>query len=109
MGDRLRRGVECSPTSGVMCVEVGCGVRGRAPRFTASDARRVHCQGGAAHLSIVRSRCSLLVASCQRAAAPQGLVARPFVPLVASVPYLSRAFNIQQQTARERSDQSANS
>ena len=44
-------------------------------RVTSQD-----CQGGAALQLRVRSQGSLLVAGCQRAAALQVLVARPFVP-----------------------------
>ena len=71
----------------------------RPRQIDRASAKRVRCQVGAAHQLRVRSQGSLLVASRQWAAAPQALVARPFVPLVAYVPYLSRAFNLQRLTA----------
>ena len=67
------------------------------PRNTRKTRKR--CQGGAAHQLKVRSQGSLLVQGSKLAAAPQALVARPFVPLVASVPYLPHSFNSQQLTA----------
>ena len=108
MGDRLRRRVECSPTPGVMCVEVGCGVRGRAPIFTASYARRVHCQGGAAHQWRVRSRGSLLVASISDGFATGAYGPRALrAEMPGGLPRGSEATgtqNSEPRTARERSD-----
>ena len=103
-GDRLRRGGVLPYLRGNVC---GSRLRGagQSPEIY-RELREAHdrttrcCAPVESALARLAFSSKFKVQGSKLAAAPQALVARPFVPLVASVPYLPHSFNSQQLTAR---------
>ena len=103
----------CRRTASVVLPRRRQGRRGSfRPRQTdRASAKRMRCQGGAAHQLKVRSQGSLLVPSSQRAlraGLPVWIPENPELPEHLEPPKNLETLNSEPRTARERSERAAN-